>query len=103
MIYRSPNSIGSLFFNCPIRRTVTVKTHNIYKKTAWCITRIILRPLSALSLDEVIAKHNITTGLLGLHGARRLKYKCVEITECKLYMRVGDTKIISRVGENRRT
>jgi hypothetical protein len=32
MIYRSPNSIGSLFFNCPIRRTVTVKTCNIYKK-----------------------------------------------------------------------
>ena len=32
MIYRSPNSIGSLFFNCPIRRTVTVKTRNIYKK-----------------------------------------------------------------------
>jgi hypothetical protein len=32
MIYRLPNSIGSLFFNCPIRRTVTVKTHNIYKK-----------------------------------------------------------------------
>ena len=28
MIYRSPNSIGSLFFNCPIRSTVTV----IYKK-----------------------------------------------------------------------
>ena len=27
------------------------------------------------------------------HGARRLKYKCVEITECKLYMRVDDTKI----------
>ena len=32
MIYRSPNSIGSLFFNCPIRSTVTVKTRNIYKK-----------------------------------------------------------------------
>jgi hypothetical protein len=32
MIYRSPNSIGSLFFNCPIRRTVTVQTRNIYKK-----------------------------------------------------------------------
>ena len=32
MIYRSPNSIGSLFFNCPIRNTVTVKTRNIYKK-----------------------------------------------------------------------
>ena len=32
MIYRSPNSIGSLFFNCPIRSTVTVKTSNIYKK-----------------------------------------------------------------------
>ena len=32
MIYRSPNSIGSLFFNCPIRKTVTVKTRNIYKK-----------------------------------------------------------------------
>ena len=70
MIYRSPNSIGSLFVNCPIRRTVTVKTHNIYKKQ---------------------------------HGAQRLKYRCVEITECKLYMRVGDTKITSRVGENRRT
>ena len=70
MIYRSPNSIGSLFFNCPIRRTVTVKTHNIYNKK-------------------------------NQHGARRLKYKCVEITECKLYMRVGDTKITSRVGENR--
>ena len=70
MIYRSPNSIGSLFVNCPIRRTVTVKTHNIYKKK---------------------------------HGAQRLKYRCVEITECKLYMRVGDTKITSRVGENRRT
>ena len=27
------------------------------------------------------------------HGARRLKYKYVEITECKLYMRVDDTKI----------
>ena len=25
MIYRSPNSIGSLFFNCPIIRTATVK------------------------------------------------------------------------------
>jgi hypothetical protein len=72
MIYRSPNSIGSLFFNCPIRITVTVNIYknNIYKKQ---------------------------------HGARRLKYKCVEITECKLYMRVGDTKITSRVGENRRT
>ena len=32
MIYRSSNSIGSLFFNCPIGRTVTVKTRNIYKK-----------------------------------------------------------------------
>ena len=32
MIYRSPNSIGSLFFNCPIRRTVTVEIRNIYKK-----------------------------------------------------------------------
>jgi hypothetical protein len=32
MIYRSPNSIGCLFVNGPIRRTVTVKTHNIYKK-----------------------------------------------------------------------
>jgi hypothetical protein len=32
MIYRLPNSIGSLFFNRPIRRTVTVKTYNIYKK-----------------------------------------------------------------------
>jgi hypothetical protein len=32
MIYISPNSIGSLFFNCPIRRTVTVKIRNIYKK-----------------------------------------------------------------------
>ena len=32
MIYRLPNSIGSLFVNCPIRRTVTVKTRNIYKK-----------------------------------------------------------------------
>ena len=71
MIYRLPNSIGSLFFNCQIRRTVTVKTHNIYKKKQ--------------------------------HGAQRLKYKCVEIIECKLYMRVGDTKITSRVGENRRT
>ena len=70
MIYRQTNSIGSLFFNCPIRRTVTVETRNIYKKQ---------------------------------HGARRLKYKCVEITECKLYMRVDDTKITSRVGENRRT
>ena len=31
------------------------------------VTRIILRPLSALSLDEVnIAKRNITTGLFGL-------------------------------------
>ena len=31
------------------------------------LTRIILRPLSALSLDEVnIAKRNITTGLFGL-------------------------------------
>jgi hypothetical protein len=35
------------------------------------------------------------------HGARRLKYKCVEITECKLYMHVGDTKITSRVGPDR--
>ena len=32
MIYRSPNFISSLFFNCSIRRTVTVKTRNIYKK-----------------------------------------------------------------------
>ena len=33
MIYRSPNSIGvSLFFNCPIRRTVTVKIRIISKK-----------------------------------------------------------------------
>jgi len=32
MIYRSPNYIGSLFSNCPIRRIVTVKTRNIYKK-----------------------------------------------------------------------
>jgi hypothetical protein len=32
------------------------------------VTRIILRPLSALSLDEVnIAKRNITTGLFGLN------------------------------------
>ena len=31
------------------------------------VTRIILRPLSALSLDEVnIAKRNIMTGLFGL-------------------------------------
>jgi hypothetical protein len=29
MIYRLPNSIGSLFFNCPIRRTVTVKILDI--------------------------------------------------------------------------
>ena len=28
MIYRSPNSICSLFFNCPIIRTATVKTCN---------------------------------------------------------------------------
>jgi hypothetical protein len=28
MIYRSPNSICSLFFNCPIIRTATVKTRN---------------------------------------------------------------------------
>jgi hypothetical protein len=32
MIYKSPSSIGSLFLNCPIRRTVTVKTRNIYQK-----------------------------------------------------------------------
>ena len=38
MIYRSPNSIGSLFFNCPILRTATVKTRNIFKKPAWCTT-----------------------------------------------------------------
>jgi hypothetical protein len=37
------------------------------------------------------------------HGARRLKYKCVEITGCKLYMHVGDTKITIRVDENRPT
>ena len=45
--------------------------HHIYADTellsARLLTRIILRPLSALSLDEVnIAKRNITTGLLGL-------------------------------------
>ena len=35
--------------------------------TSYVLTRIILRPLSALSLDEVnIAKRNITTGLFGL-------------------------------------
>jgi hypothetical protein len=34
--------------------------------TGSTLTRIILRPLSALSLDEVnIAKRNITTGLFG--------------------------------------
>jgi hypothetical protein len=58
--WMGPNSIGSLFVNCPIRRTVTVKTHNIYKKQ---------------------------------HGAQRLKYRCVEITECKLYMQCGSQLI----------
>ena len=32
MIYRLPNSIGSLFFNCPIRKTVTVKTRPCVEK-----------------------------------------------------------------------
>jgi hypothetical protein len=38
----------------------------------FCLTRIILRPLSALSLDEVNAAtsgSNITTGLFGLSFA----------------------------------
>jgi hypothetical protein len=54
-----PILLAPYFFYSPIRRTVTVKTRNIYKKQ---------------------------------HGARRLKYKCVEITECKLYMCIDDTK-----------
>jgi hypothetical protein len=33
-----PHFALPLFLNCPIRRTVTVKTPNIYKKTAWCTT-----------------------------------------------------------------
>ena len=40
---------------------------NINKILHLYITRKILRPLSALSMDEVnIAKRNITTGLFGL-------------------------------------
>ena len=38
-----------------------------FTNVVYIVTRIILRPLSALSLDEVnIAKRNITTGLFGL-------------------------------------
>jgi hypothetical protein len=39
-----------------------------FKLQVWvAVTRIILRPLSVLLLDEVnIAKRNITTGLFGL-------------------------------------
>jgi ABC-type transport system involved in cytochrome bd biosynthesis fused ATPase/permease subunit len=51
MIYRSPNSIGSLFLNCPIRRTVAVKIRNIYKKQhgarPWCS---IYRPTDLLGI-----------------------------------------------------
>ena len=48
--------------------------------TSYVLTRIILRPLSALSLDEVnIAKRNITTGLFGLHAHLQVVYyKCVK-------------------------
>jgi hypothetical protein len=43
-----------------------MKTRRLQHSTI-ALTRIILRPLSALSLDEVnIAKRNITTGLFGL-------------------------------------
>jgi hypothetical protein len=42
----------------------------VAQSSTYCLTRIILRPLSALSLDEVnIAKRNITTELFGLHTA----------------------------------
>jgi hypothetical protein len=48
----------------------------LQKKSGYRLTRIILRPLSALSLDEVnIAKRNITTGLFGLGtGLLELNY-----------------------------
>jgi hypothetical protein len=62
-VYRSPDMGGSH----SLSRVVVSATldSRVY------ITRIILRPLSALSLDEVnIAKGNITTGLFGLESMR---------------------------------
>ena len=66
MIYRSPNSI--VFFNCPIRRTVTVKTRNIYKKTAWATTLmfylrtyLVLYYAARRSLNDFFAKNRNET------------------------------------------
>ena len=68
MIYRSPNSIVFLFFNCPIRRTVTVKTRNIYKKTAWAttlmfylLTYLVLYYAARRSLNDFFAKNRNKT------------------------------------------
>ena len=76
---------------------------HILSEMIWSIDRpILLAPyLLIVQSEELTVKtHNIYKKQ---HGAQRLKYRCVEITECKLYMRVGDTKFTSRVGENRRT
>ena len=72
---------------------------HILSEMIWFIDRpIILAPFFLIvQLEELLLLKPIIF-TKKQHGARRLKYKCVEITECKLYMRIGDTKITSRVG-----
>jgi hypothetical protein len=77
---------------------------HILNEMIWFIDRpILLAPYFLIVQSEELLLLKPIIFTKKQHGAQRLKYKCVDITECKLYMRVGNTKITNRVGENRRT